>query len=369
MKQGKSLVDLAREIERQAQSKRDFVAPNTQLGVHVEGDGRLALAIRDEPEAQPIVTGIINKVAHRQLGDHLDIPARYYDHMLERDPELLAINVNRWLSVSKDARMVRMLDGNVRAYLSDRFRRDLENWDLMSAVIPPIRALNCEVVACDITETRLYIKAVDKSVIEQMPAGSQWGRGHTIQKMREASPAITISNSEVGMGSLSIESGIYDAFCTNLAFFGGRLVKKQHVGAKHEIVAGYEQMLSDATKQKTNEALWAQISDVIKGAFDHVGFKQRIASLVETQQQKISGDVPKVVELASRSLGLNDTERGSVLRHLIEAGDLSRFGLYNAITRTAEDVLSFDRATELERIGPKLIDLPQREWNEIAAAA
>jgi len=35
----------------------------------------------------------------------------------------------------------------------------------------------------------------------------------------------------------------------------------------------------------------------------------------------------------------------SVLRDLIEGGNLSQYGLINALTRTAEDAKSYDRAT------------------------
>jgi hypothetical protein len=54
--------------------------------------------------------------------------------------------------------------------------------------------------------------------------------------------------------------------------------------------------------------------------------------------------------------------------HLITGGDLSRYALINAVTRTAEDVPSYDRATELETLGYRLMELPQREWSAIANA-
>jgi hypothetical protein len=76
-----------------------------------------------------------------------------------------------------------------------------------------------------------------------------------------------------------------------------------------------------------------------------------------------------VVELSSRKLGLLESEGKSVLKHLIEGGDVSRFGLYNAITRMSQDVESYDRATELERIGAQVIELPKADWRVLAEAA
>lgn len=48
---------------------------------------------------------------------------------------------------------------------------------------------------------------------------------------------------------------------------------------------------------------------------------------------------------------------------------LSRFGLYNAITRLSQDVESYDRATELERIGAQVIELAKPDWKVLAEAA
>ena len=40
----------------------------------------------------------------------------------------------------------------------------------------------------------------------------------------------------------------------------------------------------------------------------------------------------------------------------------------NAVTRTAEDVESYDRASELEALGGAVVDLHARDWQQIATA-
>ena len=66
---------------------------------------------------------------------------------------------------------------------------------------------------------------------------------------------------------------------------------------------------------------------------------------------------------------LNEAERAGVLRHLIVAGDLSAYGLVNAVTHYSHDVEDYDRATEFEALGGKLIELSSKEWEELAEAA
>lgn len=66
---------------------------------------------------------------------------------------------------------------------------------------------------------------------------------------------------------------------------------------------------------------------------------------------------------------LNDTERAGVLRNLISEGQLSGYGLINAVTHFSQEIEDYDRATEFEAMGGRLIDLPAQEWKGLAEAA
>ena len=62
-------------------------------------------------------------------------------------------------------------------------------------------------------------------------------------------------------------------------------------------------------------------------------------------------------------------EQTSILRKLIEGGDTSQYGLLNAVTAYSQDVADYDRASELEELGGKIVDLTEAEWKPIAMAA
>lgn len=111
-----------------------------------------------------------------------------------------------------------------------------------------------------------------------------------------------------------------------------------------------------------------KVQDVIRHAFDASAFRRFIDQLEAAVGQQITGDAYAAVEALGPAVGLTSAERQSVLRHLIEGGDLSRYGLMNAVTRTADDVDSYDRATELEATGCRLIGLAKRDWDRISAA-
>jgi hypothetical protein len=84
---------------------------------------------------------------------------------------------------------------------------------------------------------------------------------------------------------------------------------------------------------------------------------------------KLEGDVTNAVEALSNRLGLTQDEQSSVLTHLIEGGDLSQYGLINAVTRTAEDAKSYDRATKLEMADATALGLKPTEWRDLALSA
>lgn len=366
MKSGKSLVALASEIERQQAAKADFIRPAKLL--RFDESASLVMPVKPTGDERSIMP--ITDLGHRQIGSFANIPAPYYDRMKNEAPLLLAKNVNHWMenSAPNDARMIRTLDGKVRAFLSDRYR-PLENVDLAQAVLPALQAMEVEILSMEITERRLYIKAVDKRINRDVPTGKSMGDGsHSI--FDTLSPAISISNSEVGAGSLSVEVGVYTKACTNLAFFAARSMRKYHVGARHEVFGeDLTDLLSNKTRALTDQATWAQVGDVVRGAFEEARFDASIASIKDMTAQKIEGDIPKFVDIIGKRLNTTEGERNSILRHLIEGGDLTRYGLFNAVTRTAEDLPDYDRATDFERLGGQIIDLAPGQWSEVSKLA
>jgi hypothetical protein len=260
--------------------------------------------------------------------------------------------------------MVRTLDSTARAFLSNAYR-PLDNADLLEAVLPRLPGMHVEVISCEVTERRLYLKVVDSNIKKDLPNGL--GVGH--ERFRTVSPAAVLSNSEVGAGTLQLQTSVWEGGCSNLMVISERSVRKYHLGARADIGEEVYRLLSDQTRRITDAALWAQLGDVFGAAFDQAKFDATTERLAAAQQDQITGDPVKVVELAQKKLGLNDTERGSVLRHLIQGADLSRYGLQAAVTRASQDVDDYDRASKLEQIGGAVIELARNEWVELAKAA
>jgi hypothetical protein len=296
----------------------------------------------------------IKDTMHEQVAARLEIPRNYYDRMRVEQPQLLRTNVNTWLAKSPNKYMVRTLDGDARALLSDKYR-PLDNIDLAEAVLPRLIDLGVNIESCEITERRLYLKAVTPRITAEVKKGDVVQAG------------LCISNSEIGGGAIKVEPMIYRLICLNGAIVNDLAMRKTHVGKRNSLEFNdAEQYYRDETRLADDRAFWLKVQDVVAAMLSEVQFKTIVERWQMATEQKITADPVEVVERTAKRFGLFDTERSSVLTHLIQGGDLSAYGLLNAITRSAQDVESYDRSTDLERIGSQVLELPKQAWRELA---
>jgi hypothetical protein len=363
MKEGRTLQELAAEVARQKAAKRDFVGPSMGLEMSQDFSGT------QEHPVNSLSLGVgkagrfdINDLAHEQIADRLEIPRRYYDRLRSAAPQLLATNVNHWFTHKPENRMVRTLDNRVRAFLSDRYR-PLDNADLAEAVLPALfEHPDLAIQSCEITERRLYLKAINPRVQGEVKPGDIVQAG------------VLISNSEVGAGSLAIQPMTYRLVCKNGAILADGALRKYHAGkALGNGGAGDGDMLpwerlSDETRQATDKALWLQVRDLAKAALDEAIFGQALGKMRDAAGQKIEAGPTEVVEVTARRFGLQEGEKVSILKALIEGADLSRLGLANAVTAASQGIDNYDRATDLERLGGQILELPPSSWRLLSEA-
>lgn len=353
MKYGRSLVNLAQELERQLATKQDMIVPSPMMRCHTDDLGNCRLAIE---ENNGVGKYDIAHLARRQLAEKLKIPFAYFERMRTEQPDLLDRNVNTWLQTDRERRMIRTLDGRVRAVLSDRYRR-LDNYDLAENVLPILQRLpDVRFESVELTETKMYIKVVTPRIAVEMAPGDVVQAG------------LVIMNSEVGHGTLSVQPLIYRLVCSNGLIASDRGLRKTHVG---RILQSDEEAITvfrDDTLAADDKAFFLKVRDVVEAAVSEASFRQLAQKLQQTIGIKLTGDPVKSVEVLANRYALNEVERAGVLRHLIVEGDLSGYGLVNAVTHYSQEVEDYDRATEFEALGGKLIELPAREWKDIAQA-
>lgn len=354
MKTGRSLVELATELQRQLIAKKDMIVP-ASLMRHQTGDGgvcTLHITEADGPRDYAVT-----ELARRQLADKLKIPYAYFERMRTEQPALLDRNINTWLqSDGADRRLIRTLDGQVRAVLSDRYRR-LDNVDLAESVLPILLRLpQARVESVELTDTRMYLKVVTPSQRYEIAPGDIVQAG------------VVVINSEVGYGSLSVQPLLYRLVCKNGLIVPDHGLRKTHVGRTQSSPDESVTVFKEDTLRADDEAFFLKTRDVVEAAVSEATFGVIAQRLQQTLGIPLRGDPVRSVEVLANRYALNDGERNGVLRHLIAQGDLSAYGLVNAVTGYAQEVVDYDRATEFEALGGKLSELSLRAWQDIVDA-
>ena len=343
MKQGKTLSELGMELQRQRLNRQDFLANTRSLEMQSDSFGSiLRLSVNDQP-----LTFSVGEIAHQQIAARLNIPFRYYQKMQAAVPHLLDQNVNTWFDRNPERRMVRVLDGNVRAFLSDRYRR-LDNLELCAAVLPVINDMKgANIESCEVTPSHLYIKVVNRKLKAEVRVGDVVQAG------------FVVSNSEVGLGSLRVEPLVFRLVCKNGLICKDLAQKKYHVGRQVNLSddSAYE-VYSDETLAQDDKAFFMKVQDIVRAAVDEAKFLLTVDKMREATQIPLEHNPVKSVELLADKFLLTENERGDILRQLFMGGDNSRYGLINAITSASKIAKSYERATDLERIGGEILALP-----------
>lgn len=347
MLKGLSLTELAQKIEGQRAMKKDFIADTSSLTMQVQ-DGKTMLEMPNVG-AFPIM-----ETAHDQIGARLNIPSKYYDRMRDNAPDLLATNVNAWFRKAPEKRMVRTLSNNCRAFLSNRYQR-IENEEIAEVALPILMDIpGVKIASCEVTDRRMYIQAITPRLEREVKKGDLVQAG------------VVISNSEIGHGAVSVSPLLYRLICLNGAIANDGRLRGYHVGGR---VESNEELWQDDTRKADDRAILLKVRDTVRAAVDEVAFDARIRKLQGLAEITVTGNPEKAVEMLAAKVNANETEKGGILRSLIAGGDLSAWGLLNAVTAQAHTATSYDRCVELENVGGALIDLPANEWKRVLEAA
>lgn len=339
MKSGISINELAAELNRQNNAKLDLVSPATDIQMFI-----------DQPNPRLHVNGYgqfdINPNAHSQLGQRLGIQATYYKKMLEDAPDLLAYNVNHWLQKqpSDERHLVRTLDGKARAIMSDRYRI-IDNWDVFQSILPILMELGSSLKyeSCQVTDSKLYIKAVFPWIQGDVT------QGDTVQA------GLMISNSEIGGGALTVYPLLYRLVCLNGMVRPIDGMRKYHVG--RELGEGDQRLLfRDDTLAAEDRAMMLKVRDVVKASMSEAVFNQGLLEMRKATEVKVEEPI-KTVEVLTKRMGYTSEVGISITEYLLKGGDITQYGLANAVTRVSQDVADYDMATQLEMDGHKILTM------------
>lgn len=357
MVKGRNLNDVIIDLEKQHSAKADYIAPTR--GMRMQDDG-MTFEI-NHPQSGMRQEFNASTVLHRQIGSTLKIPAKYYDLMQQEKPELLARNINSWFMDREDNMMLRAFEypeENVgRALLSSQYRR-IDNLMIAEGILPMFAGSDqFEVVSCEVTERKLYFQIVNHRLEANVSVGDAVQAG------------VIISNSEVGLGAVTVQPFLYRLQCTNGMVVTEMSNRKTHVGRQQYADENSFNIVTTETMEAEDRALILRLRDTATVAINETMFTMAVNKLKRAKSDFIEGDPGKVIKMTSKMYDITGKEQTGILRHLVEGGDLSKYGLSNAITRTANDLKDYDRAVELEGLGWQVATMEPRIWEQINDSA
>lgn len=350
MNKGMSLTELAAELTRIEQAKKDFVIPSNKMSMI---NGReLIIDGADIP-----ILGM-SKLAHEQISERLKIPRDYYRRMQDEQPELLDRNVNTWLHSNPERRFVRTVDGNVRAMLSDKYMPK-ENYALASELLPILHQQgDIDIVSTNLSDKHMFIKVLSPKLEGEVKVG-QLVRG-----------GISVRNSEVGCGAFDVSLFVMVLACMN-GMIREHSMKSYHVGKRLEAeetdgIGFYSAETIDANAK----AFMLKVRDTLKFAFNKEKFDEEIALYRAAAENPLNiKRINDTIEDVTKRYNVTKAEGEDILGRLLAGGDFTQWGLANAVTNLANDLTDYERSTDMEKIGGQIIDLNPGEWRTVAKLA
>jgi hypothetical protein len=292
----------------------------------------------------------VNPYAHGQVASKLGIPKAYYDK-IESIPGLRTINVNEIIRSQGEKRMVRTLDGNVRAFLSDKYR-PIDHYELLAETIfPVLQQFKSDLIvkAHSISDIRFYLELVFPGLQGEVKEGDVIQAG------------IIATNSEVGAGALDIKQLVWRCVCSN-GMIRKSLFRKHHIGSRIEDTGVFK----PDTIRAELESYKLRLRDVIDHSLTHAAIQDTVKEFQIAAGDEID-NITKTVENVTKRYQLGERDRDKLIGGVIRDDNINRYGLANSITALAHEIEDPDRQYEVEKIGGQIIELSPSEWHEIAA--
>ena len=318
-----SLID---ELERQKPLKWDKRINSSQIEmIPFEDHIRFQLQGRD---AFPIL-----KPCHNQIADKLEIPLKYYQKMGTEVPELLVKNVNTWLKRKERDFFIRGLGNSIRAFLSDRYRV-IDHLDVLYCSLNELQAHEAEIEDCYLSEIEMNIKVKSQKLKDFIRSKDDLIVG-----------GLFFTNSETGHKALRVEPRLFRVKCSNGMIVEEFVTREIHIG-----------------NDEFDEVIYLSIKRSIRELFGRFG--EIVQALKESTEVKISNP-QKVISNLVEHYKLSEVQKDNILMAFGAEPEYDKYGIANAVTRAAQEEETWEKSTELERIGGRLISLPIEEFKAL----
>jgi hypothetical protein len=377
--------ELVAELRRQQDTRSDFTISTSDLSVRFDETGSALLvpgpSARDwlPRDGAPILDQALVQICERA---NPEVPVRFMRRAIEAAPTRFAEFLTGLLHDANSRRFVRVLDGRVRAFLSDRFRC-YEALDVVGAVLAGAsQNPSCRILEASITDSHVRIKLVNPDVFDfvvankgshawaspGMRANPKWTattgfRFDDLPMQGGEStvwPTATFSTSDTGHGGYNGDIGLLQAICANLATVEKRLAVV-HLGARLA-----EGIYEHDTVQAEAKAISLKARDLISTAFDQAKFSALIERVRKSDAVAVDAPVSAAKNVIALGMGVGELDLDALVRAFGRERP-TLYGLGQAVARLAQDTDDASVAAEREALAGQI--LTGRHRAELLAVA
>ncbi len=301
--------DVATRISADDVGKWDRKMPTPQLWIGERGD---LLAKNGGPAPESLT---LSDLATSQMCERLSIPVAYY-RRLPNDMRAKVANFD-FSRMSERAFLLRGKAAHVRAFLSGEYVA-FDNRQIAETVEELLRSDTLRIKSFVLEETHCFLKIVSEELVEPT-SGLKAG--------------IMIGNSEVGMGSVSVEPFVFRKACTN------------------DLVVAEEKAFRHAHIHFTANELTRRMAEAIGDGF--VVASQVLDAFLKTREEPIA-DPFDVIRNIAEERKMSQKLTDEIMARYIGDPEANRFGIINAFTGAAQTLAPL-RRIEMERFGGSLL--------------
>jgi len=258
----------------------------------------------------------LSDLATTQICQKLEIPVPYYRRLSD---EMKACVANYDLGRLKDKSYLLRGKGDwIRSFLSEEYVA-YDNSRIAASVRDLLNGGAVSIKTFVLEESHMFLKIISDEIVDQVS---------------DLKAGIMVGNSEVGLGSVSVEPFVFRKPCTN------------------DLIVAREKSFRHAHIHLTAHELSRRMAEAISESF-------RVASdildaFLRTHEDPISDPLETIRKLAEeRKLSQKFTDE-VVSGYLVEP-EATRFGVINAFTRAAQGLAPLQRI-EMERFAGTLLE-------------
>lgn len=256
--------------------------------------------------------------------------------------DLLASNLNELLGHMEGKALLRSVNGQVRAFLSDRYRR-LDSRPIIDAFAQACKAIGAEAYHGYVTDTKLGIQAIIPRVYEPI-------------KDELMAYGVSFENSDFGNGALSVNFFLL-RIGSNVGMITRTGMRKIHLGARLEDDIEWSKKTHDLD-QKT---VISSINDLVKHELSEERINLMQACIKEASMTKLE-DKTKTTMLELLKKFMTKGELEKALKKFNEPdievlpGGNNVWRLSNAVAWLSSETEDEERKAELMKLAGKMLE-------------